>query len=568
MNIIKLKEANCRNCYKCIRECPVKSISFSREQAQIIDNACVLCGHCLSVCPQQAKEIVSDIGKVRSFLAGKSKVYVSLAPSYSAYFKGISLGQMSAALKKLGFAHLEETAVGAAKVSEQYEALIQQGTMRNIITSACPTVVLLIEKYFPDLLDYLAPVAPPVIAHAQAMTTIYANRIKVVFIGPCISKKHDVIDPLHGGVLAAALSFEELEQMMAQSGVTFAEEDPEQRGLKKPVARFYPLPGGIIRTLARPVRQKYKCISIDGMDRCVKTLQDMRAGDLSDYFIEMNACEGGCIGGPSLKNVSFFNARDRLATAMQGQDDSRHHLPDDTDVHIHRQYLDLSALESPPPEEAIRATLARIGKYTAADELNCGGCGYASCRDKAVAVLRGKAEAQMCLPYMRQRAESMSNTILDVSPNAIFALDESLAIQQVNPAACAMLKTSADALLGKYIEEFLPCDMYDEPSGAAPAVRTAQQSYPRYGIVVEQTVVRVPQNRAVVLILKDITAICNQELAQKQMRESTIAVTQKVIEKQMRVAQEIASLLGETTAETKLALTRLKKSMSDEGDAG
>ncbi|MGI6200628.1 MAG: [Fe-Fe] hydrogenase large subunit C-terminal domain-containing protein, partial [Christensenellales bacterium] len=447
MSIIQLMEANCRNCYKCIRECPVKSISFNGEQAQIVGDECVLCGHCLQVCPQHAKQIRSQVDKVQELIDRGNKVYVSLAPSYPSYFKGVSLAQMSAALKALGVTQVEETAVGAARVSEEYERLMRQHEMKNIITTACPTVVLLVEKYYPELVPYLAPVASPLLAHAKTMKQVYGPRIKVVFVGPCISKKHDVEDPANEGLVSVALSFEELEQWMALKGVRFGAENPDQRGLRKPVARFYPEPGGILKTIDADVRATYKSVAADGMDRCMRALEAMRSGEMEGFFLELNACEGACIGGPSLSAANFFTSKELLGASIAATDQAGCYLSDETQADIRKRYHDLSPVKRMPTEAQIKEILASIGKTRPEDELNCGGCGYPSCREKAVAVFQGKADAQMCLPYMRQKAESMSNIVLQNTPSYIFILDEALIIQEANPAATAMLKMSREELI-------------------------------------------------------------------------------------------------------------------------
>ncbi len=561
MSIIKLKEANCKNCYKCIRECPVKSIAFKNEQAQIISDECILCGNCLHACPQHAKEVGSNLNKVKEFVAAKKKVYVSLAPSFPVYFKDATIEQMSFALKKLGFTQIEETAIGAAKVSRQYDILIKEHKLRNIITTACPSTVLLIEKYFPSLVEYLAPVASPMIAHARAMKEVYNTRIKVVFIGPCIAKKHEVEDITNEGMVYEALTFEELEQWFREENITLEEGDDKSKGVISRVARFYPVPGGIIKTIPKESRKLYKCVAIDGIERCISVLKQMEKEEVNGYFIEMNACEGACISGPSLKDACFLNGRDSLILSANSKVDGSHYVSDEFEPNIRKTYIDKSAKNLQPTEEEIRAILKNIGKYTKEDELNCGGCGYNTCKDKAVAVFNGKAEAEMCLPFVRQKAESMSNLIISSSPNAIIALNKELIITEVNPSVCELLKRGENQLIGERIEKVLMSDMYYKEEGDGD-IKKGQVEYPEYNITVEQTVVFARDS--IILIIKDITKEAEQFLKNAQLRSEAIAVTDKVIAKQMRVAQEIASLLGETTAETKVALTRLRNTLKGE----
>ncbi len=566
MGIIQLKEANCKNCYKCIRECPVKAISFNNEQAQVIEKECILCGKCILACPQNAKQVVSHLDNVQGMLNGRNKVYVSLAPSFASFFKGIDFGGMSDALKKLGFVQAEETAVGAAKVSQEYEKLLIEGKMENIITTACPTAVLLVEKYYPDLIPFLAPVVSPMIAHAMSLRQIYGNRIKVIFIGPCISKKHETDDVLSGGVVDAAISFEELKFWLDEEHITLSPGEEPVKGMQHQSARFYPLPGGIIATIPKESRKKYKSIGVDGVERCIEILESMRKGELDKYFIEMNACTGACLGGPCMRNtgISYINARDSLVKNVKRPRNKVCYETDAVKVGLSKKFLDRSVSLPMPSDEEIAKILSSIGKTRPEQELNCGGCGYNTCRDKAIAVYQGKADPKMCLPFVRERAESISNLIIDYTPNATIALDSELKVQEINPAALQLLKIDKSDILGKPIEEFLPCSMYDEVLHEDKIIQNRKITYEGLGLTVEQSVISIKEQQMIFILLKNITSEEKQQQSLKKVRDETLEVAQKVIDKQMRVAQEIASLLGETTAETKTALTKLKKSITSD----
>ncbi len=569
MGIIQLKEANCKNCYKCIRECPVKAISFKEEQACVMEKECILCGNCILACPQNAKEVVSDLDKVKGFIKRKDKVYVTLAPSYTSFFEGVDFGTISNSLKKLGVMHVEETAVGASKVSTAYEKLLIEEQMKNIITTACPSAVLLIEKYYPDLINLMAPVVSPMMAHAKTLREVFGNRIKVVFIGPCISKKHEVDDLLSGGKVNAAITFEELKLWFMEEGVTLDAEPSPVKSIKNGASRFYPMPGGIIRTLSRESRRYYKCISVDGVGRCMEILDSIRKGEVSNYFIEMNACEGGCLGGPCMRTskISFLRAKDDLIQNVRQLKEGSGYVTDGVDIGLERKFIDRSVVAPMPNEKEIAQILKRIGKTKPEQELNCGGCGYPSCRDKAVAVFQGKADPKMCLPFVRERAESISNLIIDNTPNAIIALDCELKVQEINPAALDMFMIDKDDILGQPIEGFVPCSLYDEVINEGETTRNHKVTYDSLGITVEQTVIHIKEQQVTVIILKNITSEEKHQQGLAKVREDTLEIAQKVIDKQMRVAQEIASLLGETTAETKTALTKLKKSiLTDVGE--
>ncbi len=564
MSIIKLKEANCKNCHKCIRGCPVKSISFTDEQAQIIDNECILCGHCTLVCPQNAKYIRSDLDRVRDWLARGEKIYVSLAPSYVSVFPDANIKKMSAALLKLGFTHVEETAIGAGHVSAQYAALMREHKMPNIITTACPTVVLLVEKYYPALVKYLAPVLSPMCAHAKMMREVYGKRIKVVFIGPCISKKYEVTDPANEGVVNAVLSFDELHEWFTDEKIDFSEENDDARGMKGVVNRYYPIPGGIIRTIQREDRSEYRAVAADGIDRCMDILQSLRDDGSEGYFLELNACAGGCVGGPCIKSFakSVLGAREQVSANVKLRANDPAPLTEGLDTAIRRHYFDLSPNEKQPTEEEIRAVLLKIDKPTPESELNCGACGYSTCREKAIAVCQGKADIKMCLPYMRERAESTSNLIIENTPNCIVVVDEDMNILSFNPIAREKFGLVENRCIGRPIEMYFDSPDFDRVRQTGENIISSKNTYPEYGITVEQHIFRIDgHQKNYVVIMQDISSEERRAQQLSEMRSETVEVAQRVIDKQMRVAQEIASLLGETTGETKVALTKLKKTI-------
>lgn len=570
MEIIRLKEANCKNCYRCLRSCRVKSIAFRTEQAEIIDKSCVLCGQCLLECPQNAKYVTSDRGPVSACIRRGEKVHVSLAPSFASAFPGVSLPQMSAALKQLGFCLVEETALGAERVTREYERLIYEQKMPNIIATACPSLVLLVEKHYPDLVPLLAPVVSPMVAHARMMREVYGQRIKIVFIGPCIAKKEEVLDPLNEQVVFAAMTFDELTAWFADAGIDpgAIAPDPAMRAPQNTMPRFYPVPGGIIRNLSQDARRLYSCLAIDGLDRCQDVLDSLRENGMNGLFLELSVCAGSCLGGPSLKSFKsgFLQSRQRVTNLVLQRSEGSAPITEGLRVNLHRIYIDRSNTEALPDEAVIRQIMAETGKTSPEKELNCGSCGYPSCREKAIAVARGKASIHMCLPYFRERAESMSNLVIENTPNAIIVLDEDFCILEINPAASRMLRQDLTASIGLPVITVLPADdfsMFDEARQNA----FHKVAYPSLDLVVEQNLFPVAENHNYVLLIKDITEAEKLREKNNHVRSETVDIAQAVIMKQMRVAQEIASLLGETTAETKVALNQLKKSiLTDMGE--
>jgi len=565
MSTIQFKEANCKNCYKCLRNCNIKAIAFKNEQARILEDDCILCGNCLHICPQNAKSVRSDVNKVKSFMQKKEKVYASIAPSFVSAFDISEPRIIIGALKRLGFTQVQETAVGAVQVSREYDKLLKNRKMPNIITTSCPSVNFLVQKHYPELIELLAPVVSPMIAHAKMLKAMYGPRIRVVFIGPCIAKKEECKDLQNEGIVDAVITFEELEKWFAEEGIVFESDDADEiRGIKNSSARFYPAPGGIIKTLGTEEKKNYKCISIDGVDRCIEILESIKSGEVDNYFIEMNACPGGCLRGPCIKTIrgGFLEARDRLIKYVKRSiKDDDGEIVQDAKVSLTKKFVDKSKSYKIPDEKTIQNILNNIGKYSKDKELNCGACGYSTCREKAIAVYNNKAELYMCLPYMRARAESISNIFFEFTPNALIALDHNLIIQELNVAAQKLLRMDNKDLKGKYIGEFLDCEDFQKISKTAKDIYNKKHYYKKYDIIVEQSIIKVPEHNLIVIVMKDITSEMKQQEQIFKVRAETIDIAQNVIDKQMRVAQEIASLLGETTAETKVALTKLKNSI-------
>jgi len=566
MDILRTNKANCKDCYKCLRECPVKSIGFKHDQAAILDTDCIYCGHCLSVCPQKAKHINSEIPDVKDMIQSGERVYVSLAPSFIAAFPDHDFPAMTSALKKLGFIHVEETAVGADAVTREYERLIREHKMKNIIATCCSSTVLLVEKYFPSLIPQLAPVASPMLAHARMLREIYGPRIKVVFIGPCVAKKHEAQFPTTENMVSAVLTFDELSAWLSDEQVTFEEHDPEARTMKNPLPRFYPVPGGIIRNIIPEYRSSYNCVSADGMEACMEILQSLVDNQLSNYFLELSTCAGSCANGPGMATfktnrlISREHVIRHVTTPQKGQPS----LTEGTRIKMAATYTDLSTGNLPASPEAISQVLLSMGKTSPDKELNCGCCGYPTCRAKAQAVIDGKATVTMCLPFLREKAESLSNLVVDSSPNAIIMTDSDFCIQEYNPAARKLIGPLLDQHGGSPIFEILESDIYVRVLSGEKNILSEKVQYERLDLIVKESVLAFRNNNGYLILMEDITEQENEKTERMSVNEETVKIAQKVIDKQMRVAQEIASLLGETTAETKITLTKLKKSIMDE----
>ena len=557
-NCLTLKKSNCKNCYKCIRHCPVKSIRFSGNQAHIIGNECILCGHCFVVCPQNAKEIVDGTEKARVLLQSGDPVVVSLAPSFIANYEGVGIGSMRRALKKLGFYDVEETAIGATIVKNEYERMLKEEDRDIIITSCCHSVNLLIQKYFPASLEYLADVMSPMQAHCADIKKRMPGA-KTVFIGPCVAKKDEAEH--YEGLVDAVLTFEELTNWLKAEGIALEKEmddTPESR------ARFFPTTGGILKTMAQNA-PGYTYLALDGVENCIAALKDIESGRIHKCFIEMSACVGSCIGGPVMEKYHNTAPIKDYVTIAAYAGEKDFDVAQPAPMALKKTFTMIEHKLATPSEGEIMSVLRQMGKFKPSDELNCGSCGYNSCREKAIAIIQGKAESSMCLPFLKDKAESFSDTIVKNTPNGLIVLNENLEVQQVNKAARKIMNIRSESdVLGEPVVRILDPSVFVQVKNSGRTVRDQRVYLAEYKRYVEQTVMYDQDSRLLVGIMRDITDEEAEREKKARINQQTVEVANTVVEKQMRIVQEIASLLGETAAETKIALTKLKESIGDE----
>ena len=556
-NCLTLKKSNCKSCFRCVRKCPVKAIRFSGSQAHIIGNECILCGNCVVQCPQNAKEIADGIEKVRVLLQSGDPVIVSIAPSFIANYDGVGIEAMRRALKKLGFFDVEETAIGATIVKREYERLISEEERDVIITSCCHSINLLIQKRFPECLEYLADVMSPMQAHCSDIKKRMPNA-KTVFIGPCVAKKDEA--EYYEGIVDAVLTFEELDKMLAEEGIVL-EMDADTSEQSR--ARFFPTTGGVLKTMAQDA-PGYTYIALDGVENCMTALKDIASGKIHKCFVEMSACVGSCIGGPVMNREKKPLVSDYLQIAKYaGARDFEVEQP--SAAELKKNFAAIEHKLAVPSEAEIMNVLRQMGKFKSSDELNCGTCGYNSCRDKAIAIIQGKAEISMCLPFLKDKAESFSDTIVKNTPNGLIVLNEDLEVQQINNAARKIMNIrAASDVLGEPVVRILDPTLFSQVKSNGRSIRNRTTYLAEYQKYVEQTVVYDQDSRMLIGIMRDITDEVESRERKESISKQTIEVADKVVEKQMRIVQEIASLLGETAAETKIALTKLKESIGDE----
>lgn len=561
---LDFKDARCKDCYKCLRECPVKAIKVIDHHAKIIESRCILCGRCTKVCPQNAKSVHTERDEVEKLLRG-GNVVASVAPSFVSSFGLQDFSVMKLALGRLGFADAEETSIGAREVTAQYKKLLEGGKFKNFITSCCPAVNTMIELYYPQALAYLAPVDTPMIAHAK-MIRRRDSKAKVVFIGPCIAKKREARE---SGVVDGVLTFEDLAKMFEDKGIALSEIARLPAHGKGEVnrAKYYPISRGIIKSFENYI-DGYEFVAVDGAEKCKEVLENIES--LSGMFIEMNSCDSACVNGPcslALKAGALkanADIRKYVSKDIEAGGSAAFEPAEDIDftcVHERRRTEDFV-----PTDRQLQEILAKTGKTRPEDMLNCGACGYDTCLEKAWAVANGYANIEMCVPYMRERAESMSYEIIQTSPNGIVMLDNDLNIMEINGKAKELLGIKERDVKGQGIFQYFNPTDFVLAQNDKKNLYNKKEYIEKTGSYIELTVIVFKDGRGVYGVMKDITQETKSEEQLDKVKLETLATTDEVIKKQMRVAQEIASLLGETTAETKVALLKLKKTLQDGGE--
>ena len=574
IEIIDFKATKCKHCYKCVRYCEVKAIQVKDERAVIMPDKCILCGHCLKICPQSAKTLKSDLDLVKGFIARGDRVVVSIAPAYMGLLKYKTIGQVRSALIRLGFEDVRETSEGAAFVAAEYARLLEEHTMENIITTCCPSVNDLVEIYYPELVPYLAPVVSPMIAHGKLLKEELGRDVRVVFLGPCIAKKKESLDMRHQGFIDAVLNFNDINRWLDEENIVIEDcEDMPFTRFDPKVNRLYPVTNGVVSSVlaTEPEKDGYRKFYVHGVSNCIDLCKSMARGEIKGCFIEMNMCSGGCIKGPTVndESISRFKVKLDMEEAIAREPASGKAMePVWEKVSFRKRFVDRSPKDPMPTEEQIREILRMTNKTRPEDELNCGACGYPTCRDKAIAVFQHKAEVSMCIPFMHEKAESMANLVMETSPNIVLIVGEDMRILEYSDVGEKYFGKTRSEALQMYLYEFIDPADFQWVFETHQNIHGKRVNYPEYHLSTLQNIVYIEKENAVLATFIDITKEEEQAREDYEKNLETIDLAQKVIHKQMMVAQEIAGLLGETTAETKTTLTKLCQSLLDDGSDG
>lgn len=549
----------CNDCYKCIRGCHIKSIRIQGGSASVINEKCIACGHCVTICPAGAKKVRNDINIVKALLLTGKKVYVSLAPSWAGVYN-ISKEKMIAVLKKLGFTGVSETAIGAQEVSIQTAKILNSENKGLFISSACPVIDDYIRMYKPEFAKHITPIASPALTHCGFMKDKLGDDIKIVFIGPCIAKKNEADS--HPDLMSVALTFDELNYWIKEEFIDIENIEVDESCHFVPENSYegalYPIEGGMNETIKRVGIDKNDVtfISVSSLEGFDKALQNLNPDKVENkIFIEALACTGGCINGPC---VSSDKSRVLITSDIYANTQFRNEVPKEPRKVVNIDYAPIPVEKIEYSIEQVTKALKKISKHSQEDELNCSGCGYASCREFVNALIAGDAEPSQCVSYMRKIAVRKAAAMLRCMPSAVVIVDSNLEIIEANDSFEHMFlseemyeifSSRQNGLTGACIDRIVTFpELFKSALDRGKDIH--QEHYAIDDKVYDISIFTIEDNELVGAVISDVT--------KSEMDRSKIAQkAREVITKNISTVQEIASLLGEHMVETELLLNSI-----------
>lgn len=547
----------CHDCYKCVRECYVKSIQIKDGSASVLADRCIACGHCVTVCPSNAKRIRYDVDKVKGIFATGKRVVVSLAPSWISVFD-YTKQQMITVLKALGFSDVSETALGAQEVSIEVAKLIKESEKGLFISSACPVIVDYIRYYKPEYAKYITPVASPALTHAKMLKEQYGEDISVVFIGPCIAKKNE--SDKNSDLIDVALTFDELNYWIKESYIDLAKIEvlPDEDFVPNSAneGALYPVLGGMNETLKfAGIEKDVQLLDICTLHSLDKALNGLHPERLEEkIFLEALGCDGGCINGPG---ISMCKSTILKTSDVLNNFKKRESIPATPKTVVEMDYSAIDIKKREFKHEEIMKTMERIGKHNEEDELNCGGCGFQTCRELACAILAGEAEPSMCVSYMRKIALRKAAAMLRCMPSAMVMIDNKNKILESNDAFMKMFtgemydvfSERPEGVNGADIDRIIPfSDLL------TTALKTGKDIHKEHYVVGN----KLYDINIFIIEEKEIVGAIITDVTQSELNREKIAERAKeVISKNIAKVQEIAILLGEHMVETELLLSTI-----------
>lgn len=554
---------NCQDCYKCIRECPVKAIRIENNKAYIIQERCIYCGHCTQVCPNGAKKIRDGIPRTKMILKSYDKVIVSLAPSYVNEFNGATPSQLIAAIRRLGFTAVSETALGAELVSTKVNDFLKSSHAGVYISSACPVIVEYIRKYSKEHIPAITPIVSPMLAHAKMLKQLYGEEVKVIFIGPCICKKLEADN--FKELVEVAITFRDLKEWFTKENIDPATESSTEEDncfipYEANLGALYPVEGGMLAGLKDENKNIVKMAfsDMENVKEVIKNLNVQRENDT--LFLELLSCQGGCVNGPArLTKDSLATKRYNIVNHRKEGDANKDFCTLDLSTHYQADEQIKTVQYS---EIEIKQALEAIGKTCPADELNCSGCGYDSCRDFALAMLDGRAEGNMCVGYMRKVAHDKATVLLQKIPAGVLLVDENLKVVDMNRYAATLLGEEAltvydvaPGLHGVELNKICKFESVFNMVLTSGKEITENQLRENDNIWL-LSVYNIQPHHLVFGLLQDL----HEPYIRK---EWMLEKTREVIRRHMETVQQVACILGENAAYEDATLRSVMETMND-----
>ncbi|GAB4182004.1 MAG: [Fe-Fe] hydrogenase large subunit C-terminal domain-containing protein [Calditrichia bacterium] len=565
--IIFTNEARCQDCYRCVRVCPVKAVGWKDGQAYVEKDRCIHCGTCIKECPQQAKAYRNDLYKAKRLLR-EGLTAISVAPSFAGLFPEWMAKRLPSALRRLGFSVIAETAVGVSHHVHHLIPEIQSSSGRFVLDSSCPAFIEFAEKYEPSLLNKISQIPSPMVLHAIHLRQTYSHIQHVVFAGPCIAKKKESERPEFSDLINCVLTFEELMQWFEEDQIDLKScEESDFDDKAESTSRYFPVPTGLERVLTEEADGAHIPVeAVHGATNVKDFCQYMKSAPEESGLGEVLWCSHGCIGGPATgTKLNPFTGKHTVKAYSESQKNSseQHNLINNFPKLQFRTSDD--TCQSEYTEKEINSILIQMGKNEAKDELNCGACGYNSCRDKAVAILEGMAQTEMCIPYMRSLAEQRSDKIIETSPNGIVILDENLNILKINPSFKRIFRCS-NAILGKHISYLMDSEPFEHVLYGKLSQIEEKMEIRHYNLVLHYIIYKIPEEKQIVAIFVNVTnQIRNKEMLETIKRKSLLQA-QELLNHQIQMAQEMAKFLGEQTAKGETLVENLMKLVDDKSD--
>jgi len=558
----------CHDCYKCVRECYIKAIKIEDGHASIMPEKCIACGRCVTTCPSNAKRVRDDIEKVKNLLRAQKRVYVSLAPSWRGVFE-LSAPKIISVLKSLGFEGVSETALGAQEVSIATAKMLEETQAGLFISSACPAIVDYVRYYMSEYTGNITPIASPALTHAKMLKDTFGNDISVVFVGPCIAKKNEA--DRNPDLIDVALTFDEFSRWLNDDGINIETIAKTENETFVPESAYegalYPIEGGMNETIKKcGVSSDTQLLSVSSLNAFKAAIKGLNLNNIKKtIFIEALACDGGCVSGPA---ISSKKARVSIMSNIISKLKERDEVPKEVKVFVAEKFESKPVKTVSFPIEEVLKALKKIGKHNIEDELNCGGCGYDTCRELAQALIAKEAETSMCVSYMRKIAMRKAAAMLRCMPSAIVMTDSHLNVVEANDAFMKMFcgdmyeifSSRQDGVVGAAIDRLVPfVEIFRTALKTGKDIH--KERYPVKNRLYDITAFTIEPNQIVGAVITDVT--------QTEMRRDQIAKkAQAVISKNIAIVQDIACLLGEHMVDTELLLSSIADGFDSDNDEG